>query len=270
MITSTSNPLIKQVRGLRQRKERQASGLCYVEGLRIVTEALQQGAELETLLVAPELLVSKFGLELVQEARTRGFSVVEVSERVFKSFTLKEGPQGLAAVVRQRWHSLEAVSEEGTLWVALSEVADPGNLGTILRTGDAVGAKGVILLDDTTDPYDPTAIRASMGAVFSQMLVRCSFQAFAVWKAKKGFPLVGTSDKAEKAYRQVKYPERLVLLMGSERHGLTEEQWKLCDEVVCIPMVGRSDSLNLAVATGIVLYEIFHQRHGLNTERQPV
>ncbi|MEJ5202992.1 MAG: RNA methyltransferase [Anaerolineales bacterium] len=271
MITSTGNPLIKQVRSLRQCKVRRAAGLCYAEGLRIVAEAIHLGAELEMLLVAPELLVSEFGLGLVQEAHKRGLPVIEVSESVFKSIALKEGPQGLAAVVRQRWHLLESISgEKEALWVALSEVADPGNLGTILRTADAVGAKGIILLDDTTDPYDPTAIRASMGAVFSQMLVRCSFQAFAVWKAKNGFSLVGTSDKAEKAYRQVKYPERLILLMGSERHGLTEEQWRLCDVVVRIPMIGRSDSLNLAVATGIVLYEIFHQRYGVNTERQPI
>jgi TrmH family RNA methyltransferase len=268
MITSASNPLIKQVRGLRHHKERRATGLCYVEGLRIVAEALHQGAVIEALLVSPELLISRFGIELVEEARAKGVLVVEVSEKVFKNIALKEGPQGLAAVAHQRWNPLNVVSgERGALWIALSEVADPGNLGTILRTGDAVGASGIILLNDTTDPYDPTAIRASMGAVFSQMLVRCTFEEFAVWRAKNHIPLIGTSDKADKEYRQVKYPEQLVLLMGSERHGLSEEQWRLCDVVVRIPMVGHCDSLNLAVATSIVLYEIFYQRRELNAER---
>lgn len=243
-------------------------GLCYVEGLRIVAEAIHQEAEIENLIIAPELLVSPFGQQLVQEARRRGFSIIEVGANVFKSIALKEGPQGLAAVVRQRWHTLEAMqSKENSLWIALSEVADPGNLGTILRTGDAVGANGVILLDNTTDPYDPTAIRASMGAVFDQKLIRCSFGEFAAWKAENEFTLVGTSDKADRDYRRVKYPQTVVLLMGSERQGLTEEQWRLCDVIVRIPMVGHSDSLNLAVATGIVLYEIFYQRQELNPER---
>ncbi len=268
MITSSANPLIKQVRSLRHRKERQTSGLCYIEGLRIVTEAIQQGAALEMLLVAPELMTSPFGVQLVQEASARGLSLIEVSESVFKSISLKEGPQGIAAVAKQCWHSLNQVAKEkSSLWVALSEVADPGNLGTILRTGDAVGTNGVILLDETTDPYDPTAIRASMGAIFNQKLIRCTFGEFVAWKAKNNFSMIGTSDKAEREYRQVSYPERLILLMGSERHGLTEVQWRSCDGVVRIPMVGRSDSLNLAVATGIVLYEIFYQRRQLTTER---
>ncbi len=241
-----------------------------MEGLRIVAEAMHQGAEIENLIIAPELLVSPFGQQLVQEARRRGFLISEVSASVFKSIALKEGPQGLAAVVRQRWYTLETMrSKDDSLWIALSEVADPGNLGTILRTGDAVGVNGVILLDNTTDPYDPTAIRASMGAVFDQKLIRCSFGEFAAWKANNEFTLVGTSDKADRDYRRVKYPEAMVLLMGSERQGLSEEQWRLCDVVVCIPMVGHSDSLNLAVATGIVLYEIFYQRQELNPERQP-
>lgn len=242
-----------------------------MEGLRIIGEAIHQGAEIENLIIAPELLVSPFGQQLVQEARRRGFLISEVSASVFKSIALKEGPQGLAALVRQRWYPLQAMrSKESSLWIALSEVADPGNLGTILRTGDAVGANGVILLDNTTDPYDPTAIRASMGAVFDQKLIRCSFGEFAAWKANNEFTLVGTSDKADQDYRRVKYPAAavLVLLMGSERQGLSEEQWRLCDVVVRIPMVGHSDSLNLAVATGIVLYEVFYQRQELNPERQ--
>jgi TrmH family RNA methyltransferase len=261
-ITSLSNPRVKAIRKLRDRKERQQSGLFYVEGVRIVAEAVQLPENLETLIVAPELLTSDFAQNLMNEQIERGVPVLEVSSEVFETISLKEGPTGLAAVMRQNWNSLSAVDvKEGQTWVALDAVADPGNLGTILRTHDAVGGMGVILLDNATDPYDPTSIRASMGAIFSQNLIRASFSEFASWKQSINVPLIGTSDKAKTHYHRCIYPSACVLIMGSERQGLQPQHLQLCDEVVRIPMVGRSDSLNLAVATGIVLYEIFNQHH---------
>ncbi|MEN6409715.1 MAG: RNA methyltransferase [Anaerolineaceae bacterium] len=261
LITSTSNPRIKQIRKLRERKEREACGCFYIEGLRVVTEAVKMGAEIETLLTSPELLTSDFGIELVEKQRTAGVDVMEVSADVFRSFSHKEGPVGLAAIVRQRWTRLDDVSlKPGDLWVALDSVADPGNLGTILRTNDAVGGKGVILLDQSTDPYDTTAARASTGALFSQRLVRTTFAEFAAWKQAAGVPLIGTSGAAAADYHQTRYPDPMVLISGSERMGLQEHHIRLCDGLVSIPMVGRSDSLNLAVATAVVLYEIFNQR----------
>lgn len=265
MVTSAANPRIKQFRKLRDRKERLASGLFTVEGLRIVAEAAAQGASLETLVVAPELLSSTFGQELVERIAGTGVTVLEVSAPVFESISLKEGPAGLAAVIRQRWASLESVRPDPQrTWVALDSVADPGNLGTILRTHDAVGGLGVILLDHSTDPYDPSSIRASMGAVFTQTLVRASFEDFAAWKQLHRAHLVGTSDKAAVDYAVYNYPPDLVILMGSERQGLQERHLRLCDEVVAIPMRGSSDSLNLAVATGVVLYEVHNQRRGIS------
>jgi RNA methyltransferase, TrmH family len=139
-------------------------------------------------------------------------------------------------------------------------VADPGNLGTILRTNDAVGGRGVVLLDHSTDPYDPTAARASIGALFSQRLVKAGLDEFAEWKHRQSVPLVGTSGAAQADYQDYRYPQALVVLMGSEREGLDEKHLRLCDQVVRIPMVGRSDSLNLAVATAVVLYEVFNQK----------
>ncbi|HEY9087737.1 MAG TPA: RNA methyltransferase [Anaerolineaceae bacterium] len=264
LVTSSANPRIKQIRKLRERKERQSSGLFYVEGLRIIAEAAQQGAQIDTLIAAPELLTSEFGQELADKFAHQGVPVLEVSAPVFETLSLKEGPAGLAAVIHQQWSRLEdAYPDPAATWVALDSVADPGNLGTILRTHDAVAGKGVILLDHSTDPYDPTAIRASMGAVFTQQLVRASFAEFALWKREHGVFLVGTSDKAQTDYARFDYPERLVILMGSERQGLQPQHLDLCDAVVAIPMRGSSDSLNLAVATGVVLYEIHNQRRGL-------
>jgi TrmH family RNA methyltransferase len=261
MITSTSNERVKAIRALRRRKERDASGLAYVEGIRAVREALEADAEVETLLVAPELLQSETAREAVAGASDAGTAVLEVSPAVFRSVSERDGPQGLAAVVRQRWTRLEEIEVgDGERWVALSSVADPGNLGTILRTCDAAGARGVILLDGSADPYDPTAVRASTGAVFTRGLVRASWEAFAAWAASAGVTLVGATDDAEQPYRGADYGSRTVVLMGSEREGLSEAQRAACDRLVGIPMLGSVDSLNLGVATALVLYELLAQR----------
>jgi TrmH family RNA methyltransferase len=267
MITSSANPTIKQIRKLRDRKERQQSGLFYAEGLRIVIEAAHQNAPIQTLVTAPDLLTSEQGIKEIQDLRRRGVEVLEVSESVFKSLALKEDPQGIAAVVAQSWQALEQVHlQEGDLWVALEEVADPGNLGTILRTCDGAGARGVILLDHATDPYDPTAMRASMGAIFTQKLVKTDLDRFSAWVKAGGVPLIGTSGAARLDYHDFPYPQRFVLLMGSERQGLSEKAMGICDQVVSIPMVGHSDSLNLAVATAVVLYEVYNCRRDVRME----
>ncbi len=265
LITSLSNERIKSIRKLQDRKTRRETGLFFIEGLRIVAEAVEQSgagsAQIDTLIAAPEMLKSEYGQQLLSEQRANGVPVLEVSADVFKSISAKEGPQGLAAVMRQRWLELDEVRlQPGDVWVALDSIADPGNLGTILRTLDATGGKGVILLDQCTDPYDPAAARGSMGALFTCDLVSASFEAFAAWKQRNGCAVVGTSDKAAVDYHEHRYLDPLIVLMGSERQGLQPLHLALCDTVVSIPMRGQSDSLNLAVATAVVLYEILNQR----------
>lgn len=259
MITSTSNPAIKQIRRLAERKERQQTGLFYIEGLRIVGEAVDRGWKIVHLIASPELLSSLFGQQLIQKHRSAGGSVLEVSAEVFRSISAKDGPQGIGAVVEQRWSKLEQTAPKAKqLWVALDSIQDPGNLGAILRTLDAVGGRGVILLDQSTDPYDPAAVRGSMGAIFSLDLVKTSFPQFVEWIRYHHIPLIGTSDRAASDYHYADYPDRFILLMGSERQGLQEHHLALCDQVVRIPMLGRSDSLNLAVATAVILYEVYN------------
>ncbi len=261
IISSFSNSKIKEIRSLRQRKERSQTGLAFIEGIRIAADAIRHPGTVQTLVVAPELLKSSFARELVQAQKKDGTPCLEVTAEVFQSLSNKDGPQGLGAVIRQQWEPLEQVRlSDDFCWVALEAVQDPGNLGTILRTGDAVGCTGVMLLGQSTDPYDPEALRASMGAIFSQRLVRASFDAFAYWKQQHGYRVAGTSGAAEADYTAVAYHFPLVLLMGSERLGLSPEQQAICDTLVRIPMVGQSDSLNLAVATGVTLYEMFNQR----------
>ncbi|MDA0302579.1 MAG: RNA methyltransferase [Chloroflexi bacterium] len=261
LITSTANARVKLIRALRARRERDRSGLAWVEGIRPTVEALQLNAPVDTLVVAPDLLNSDFARDAVDAARANGLDIMEVTSAVFRSLSDRDGPQGLGAIIRQQWLSLPDVRmAEGDRWVALASVADPGNLGTILRTCDGAGADGVILLDASTDPYDPAAMRASMGAVFSRRLVRASFEAFAEWARTQHAIVVGASDRAPETYREADYGARTVLLMGSEREGLTTEQQTLCDRMVSIPMRGRADSLNLAVATAILLYEVLDRR----------
>ncbi|RLT41708.1 MAG: RNA methyltransferase [Chloroflexi bacterium] len=261
IITSTANARVKLIRGLRARREREHSGLAWVEGIRPTVEALQLNAVIDTLVVAPDLLTSDFARDAVDVARVEGIDIMEVTNAVFRSLSDRDGPQGLGAIIRQQWLSLPDIRlAEGDRWVALASVADPGNLGTILRTCDGSDAEGVILLDTSTDPYDPAAMRASMGAVFSRRLVRASFEAFAQWTRAEGATVVGASDRAPETYREADYGARTVLLMGSEREGLTTEQQTLCDRMVSIPMRGRSDSLNLGIATAILLYEVLDRR----------
>lgn len=261
LISNPSNTTIKHIRALRHRKEREQAGLFFVEGIRIVGEAVQLGAHIDSLIVAPDLLTSAFAQELVIAQRTHGIKCIEVTAAVFETLSAKEGPQGIGAVIHQRWEALGQVQLSNDLcWIALNAAQDPGNIGTILRSSDAVGGTGLILLGNSADPYDPGCVRASMGALFSQRLVKATFDQFVRWKDEHIYPVVGTSDAAATDYQAITYQPPLVLLMGSERQGLSVEQQAICDVMARIPMVGRSDSLNLAVATGVMLYEIFNQR----------
>jgi TrmH family RNA methyltransferase len=269
IISSRGNPVVKAIRALSSRKQRDSSGRFFVDGLHLVAAAAQQQAIIEICVVAPELLTSAFGRELARTLAQSSAQVVEVTADVFQSLAAKEYAQGVGIVARQRWLDLAHIQPElGQCWVALDTVQYPGNLGTILRTCDAVGGAGVILLGNTTDPYDPAGVRASMGAIFSQRLARASFTEFAAWCRRHNVVVVGTSPAAALDYQGVAYQPPLVLLMGSEPRGLAREQQALCDVVVNIPMVGHSDSLNLAVATGLMLYEVFNQQRGADERRR--
>ena len=266
IITSFSNPKVKAIRKLEDKKYRQATGEFFIEGLRTVGEAIQTGAPIQALVIAPDLLVSEFGQSLLEHPAVSNIEKLMVSREIYERIAYKQGPQGIGAVVRQNWQDLHSLSKgPSDLWVVLDQVADPGNLGTIMRTADAVGCRGLILLGPSTDPHDPTAVKASMGSIFSLTLVASDWKAFNTWRIENQINLVGTSDRAPADYQAVKYQQPLALLMGSERHGLPEEIVDACDALVRIPMRGHADSLNLAVATAVVLYEIYNQSRNLDT-----
>jgi TrmH family RNA methyltransferase len=257
-ITSPSNSRIKQVRALQRRKEREAGGLFLVEGIHHVGEAVAAGAAIEYLCYAPDLLASPFARDLVEQQSARGVPCYATTPAVFASLAEKENPQGLLAVVRQRTWVLESLSPESFPWgVALLSPQDPGNVGTVLRTIDAVGASGLLLLDGGADAHHPSAVRASMGALFWHPVVAAAFADFTAWAGRHGYHVYGTSARGMTDYGVVtSYTRPMILLMGSEQKGLSSEQMAMCERVIRLPMRGRVSSLNLAIAAGVMLYQM--------------
>ncbi len=268
MITSSSNPQIKFLRSLYLPKYRNESGMFLIEGLKLVGQAFDSKADINQLIISPELLISDYGQSLVGRTKKASIDILELSASVFTSIARKEKPQGIAALVKQNWHDSSHFvihkKDTKTIWLGIESIQNPGNLGTILRSCDATGVSGLFLLPNSTDPYDPAAVKASMGAIFTVPFCKLDYAQFHSFiKGLNGFTILGTSDKASQNAFSFSYPNNLFLLMGSEREGLSKELIDVCDEMLRIPMVGECDSLNLSVATGIILYEIFNQHSGL-------
>lgn len=264
LITSSNNAQVKRCRSLLRRKERDKTGLYLVEGTHLVEEAIRVGADVEMIIFCRSLLRTRASHIIDEVERCRGVPLMEVTEQVFASISKDHAYQGIAAVIRQRWESLSDIKASGELcWIAIDSVQYPSNLGTMLRASDAVGGAGVILIGNSTDPYCQDAVQASAGAILSQRVVRTNFYDFSDWARRNGYMIIGTSPNGSVDYRMVTYRSPQVLLMGNERRGLTEEQQSLCDTMVKIPMLGRMDSHNVAVATSIIMYEILSQREGI-------
>ncbi len=251
--------IAQELRQLRSRSARIQRGVFYAEGNRIVAQAAQSGAEIVKLICAPEIVTSDLARQTLAEMRAANAPIVELTKRAFNQISFRRNPSGMGAIIRGKIARLEQVEMGGLGWVALDGVGNAGNLGAIFRSCDAVGCRGVILLGDTADPYHPDAVRASMGAIFWLKLASASFADFAAWKKTQGHVVIGAAGDAPYSYRAIHYPQPAILLMGSERLGLTPAQQAICDTIVNIPMAGSGDSLNLAVATSLILYEIYHQ-----------
>lgn len=258
MITSFRNPLVKRIKKLKQKKYRQREGAFFVEGIRVVLTAIERGAPLETIVVAPELLTSDVGWEAVAAQREQGVEVREVSGDVFESFAERDNPVGLGAIVGVRLRDLDELpAGPGDVFAAVVDVGDPGNLGTIVRTLDGVGAAGLILVGQTTDPFHPTAVKASMGALFNVPVAEAAtVDALWRWAEARGVHTVATSAHAQEVYWDAAYDLPALLLLGSEGEGLPAEVMEAAELAVTIPMYGASSSLNLAVAAGLLLYEV--------------
>ena len=260
LVTSLTNPVVKELRALHMKKERAESGLFLAEGLKLVTDALEEGWPIRTLVHASRVKDQPLVKRAIETAKARGALVLEVSDEVLGKICRRDNPQMVVAAFAQRLGSLADLASPTGVWVALEGIKDPGNLGTIVRTVDSVGASGVILLGDVTDPFALEAVRATMGSLFHVPLIAASLDAFAAWKRACGIPVWGTHLKGAVDYRTVAWPETCVLMMGNEQSGLSDAHVATCDGIVKIPMAGKADSLNLAVATAVMLYEIRRAR----------
>lgn len=257
VITSLSNPQIKQARALRQKKTRSETGLFLVEGIHHVGEVVAAGWDVEYVLYAPELLTSGFASDLISRL---GAAPQPVSAQVMESLADKENPQGILAIVQQKRIKLSDLKGSRTSsrfgkCTALVSPQDPGNVGTILRTLDAVGADALFLLEGGVEVYHPTVVRSSMGTLFWKPVIQASFDEFIAWARSENYQLIGTSAHADVEYQTYVPDPPWVLVLGNEQKGLSAQQMQDCDVTVSLPMKGRVSSLNLAVAAGVLLYQ---------------
>ena len=265
-VTSLTNPIIKDIKALSNKKERDETRSFIAEGLKLVIDALELGWTIKTLVYA-KAAKGKPQVEQValKTVATDGL-VLEVSEKVLSAITRRDNPQMVVGVFEQRFANLRDIRPEtGQTYIALDRVRDPGNLGTIIRTADAAGASGVILIGETTDPFSLETVRATMGSVFAMPVMRASVADFIRWQKAAGVEVVATHLAGAVDYRTIDYRKKpVVLLMGNEQAGLPDELAKEATALARIPQQGRADSLNLAIATGIMLFEA--RRHLLTLD----
>jgi TrmH family RNA methyltransferase len=257
-VTSLANPLVKDIKALAQKKFRDQQNAFMAEGLKLVIDALDLGWSIKTLVFAKAGLGNAAIEKVAARTVAAGGTVLEVSEKILAAITRRDNPQMVVGIFSQKLLSLKAIqAKDGDVWVALDRVRDPGNLGTVIRTVDAVGAKGVILIGETTDPFSVETVRATMGSIFAVPVARATPEAFLAWRKNFSGLVAGTHLKGAVDYRSVDFSRGPVLLMmGNEQQGLPENLAESCDRLLRIPQAGRADSLNLAVATGVMLFEI--------------
>ena len=256
-ITSLSNPTVKAVRGLHLRKEREESGLFLAEGLKIVTEAVDLGRTPKILMFGPEASAHPVLQRIARLTAEAGGEVIEVHRDILEKVSRRDNPQTVVAVFEQHFTPLADLDPtRAGCWVALQAVRDPGNLGTIIRTADSAGCGGVLLVGDCCDPFSVEAVRATMGSIFAVPLFKATVAEFLAWRATWPGSVVGTLLSATVDYRAADYRRPTLILMGNEQAGLPPDLAAACDVNVKIPMRGRADSLNLSVATGIMIYAV--------------
>lgn len=245
------------------RKHRDASRLFYIEGVRNFVGAIDNGFDLSTILYSEKLLIAPVARKLVRRARRSGIDTISLTPEQFRRISYTERASGVGAIARQRWFNLQNISPQtGLCWIVLETVRSPGNLGTLIRTSEAVGGAGFILISKHVEPYAPDVVRAAMGAIFRQQFVCTNFAALHDWIHRHRCQVIGASPDGTTDLHQFNYPSSTLLFLGEERQGLTPQQRDLCQHLVRIPMVGTADSLNLAVAGSLLMYEVYRSRSG--------
>lgn len=256
-VTAFSNSTVKLLRSLRDKKTRRSEGLFLAEGLRILTEARDSGMLPEIVAFSAEGARHPLAAEIIAATESAGGDAIATTPDILSKMSGKDNPQMLLGAYRQPGTSLERIDRaKAPLWIVAQALRDPGNIGTILRTGDAVGAGGLILIDDCADAFSVEAVRASMGALFTQEIATARWPEFISWLRSGAGQLVGTSLKTTHDYLDAEYEQPCFLLIGNEQQGLPADYEAECDLLVKIPMAGRADSLNAAMATAVMAFAI--------------
>ncbi len=256
-ITGFSNPTVKFLRSLRDKKHRRREGKFLAEGLRLLTDARDSGRLPEMLIMAEKRDDHPLLAALEADVLANGGDVIETSDDILAKITGKDNPQAVAGVFAEFDTRLETLDRsEAKIWLVAQALRDPGNLGTMLRTGDALGAGGLILIDDCADPFSVEAVRASMGAIFTQQIAQARWEDFMPWLRGGSGQLVAASLRDAQNYRVAPYAAPCFVMVGNESRGLPQEYEDACDLRVTMPMKGRADSLNAAVAAAVLGYEV--------------
>ena len=260
-ISSKDNSLIKHIKRLKEKKYRDEDGEYIVEGLKLIKEAIQENADIKHIVVCDgcdnsEMIESHLKYEMAR------LDFIYVPQNIFKMLSDVENPQGVLAVIGKTKNSnLEAdidLSED--IILALDDIQDPGNLGTILRTADSVGLKQILVSKGTADAYNPKVVRSTMGAIFRVKVIECeSLKDTLKELQNKDYKIMTTSLKAKKTIYEADYKKKIIVI-GNEANGVSKEVISLADEKVIIPMLGKTESLNASVATGVILYEYVRKK----------
>jgi len=261
-ISSDVRSTLDAIRRLQvNRAHRDARRTFFVEGVRNVVHAIENGFHIETLVYSEKLLIVPFARKLVRDRCRAGTPTLDVTPEAFRQISTTPRASGVGAVVAQRWSPLHSASPRaGLCWVVLEAVRSAGNLGSLIRTSEAIGGAGFILVGSQIDPFAPAVVRASMGALFRQILSRTNERSLRNWVRRHRCRVIGASPDGSADLHRFDYPRPTILVLGEERAGLTPLLRDLCSDFVRIPMVGAADSLNLAVAGSLLLYEVYRAR----------
>jgi RNA methyltransferase, TrmH family len=256
---TTTLRFIKQLQQARSVREQQK--LFYVEGVRNFVQVTDNAFDIETIIYSDKLCTASVVRKLVRQHKRAGTAILNISPEDFRSISTTQRASGIGAIVKQKWAGLESIRlEEESCWIVLGNIQSEGNLGTLIRTSEAVGSNGFILLGNAIEPYAPTVVRVTMGGLFQQQFIRTEPETFQRWIQQHHLTVLGASPDATASFHDFAYPKTTLLFLGEERKGLTERQRALCGQFLRIPMVGKADSLNLGVAGSLLLYEVLHSR----------
>ncbi len=261
VITSLQNKKIKFARTLRTRNKREKNGLTLLEGYRAISRSLECNMQFQTCFYSPPLFLGSNEMPLLAKIAETGAEVIQVSEGVLKKMAYRDRPEGIIAVAKTKQHTLAEIPiRENGLYIIAEAIEKPGNLGSILRSADAAAVDGVIVCDKCTDIYNPNVITASTGALFSVNIAEATSEETLQWLKDNNIITLAATPEAKEIYYKTTMTEKIAVIVGTEQHGLTDFWKKNADINVTIPMLGYIDSLNVATATTVILFEAARQR----------